>query len=73
MQSISTTGGNLAYVTSVDVTDREAKNVHHLLEYSSSEELSSGVRFSIPIDGTFPGHRGDEAVGYWRAYGNGRI
>ena len=55
VQSISTTGGNLAYFTSVDVTDREAKNVHHLLEYSSSEELSSGLRLNFAIEGAFGG------------------
>ena len=63
MQSISTTGCNLAYVTSIDVTDREAKNVHHLLEYSSSEgAFKRGSRLTIAIEGALPGHRGDAAI-----------
>ena len=62
MQSTSTKGGNLVFVTSVEVADREAKTIRRLPEYNPSEELSGELRLTITIDGTFQLHRVDAAI-----------
>ncbi len=50
MQSTCTTGSNLVSVTSAEVTNREAKNVHHLLwNTAPARELSGELHFTLRL------------------------
>ena len=50
MQSTCTTGSNLVSVTLAEVTDREAKNVHHLLwNTAPARELSGELHFTLRL------------------------
>ena len=50
VQSTCTTGSNLVSVTSAEVTDREAKNVHHVLwNTAPARELSGELHFTLRL------------------------
>jgi len=50
VQSTCTTGSNLVSVTLAEVTDREAKNVHHLLwNTAPARELSGELHFTLRL------------------------